>query len=95
MYDVFANITQDEGEHVSTMNACQREDAIIGSPNAVNAKTAALGALITAQLWFQRVAENAAMSETAIDVDALADSAITDTAATTVLDAILRIFDFM
>ena len=95
MYDVFANITQDEGEHVSTMNACQREDAIIGSPNAVNAKTAAVGALITAQLWFQRVAENAAMSETALDVDALADSAITDTAATTVFDAILRILDFM
>jgi ubiquinol oxidase len=95
MYDVFANITQDEGEHVSTMNACQREDAIIRSPNAVNAKTAAFGALITAQLWFQRVAENAAMSETALDVDALADSAITDTAATTVFDAILRILDFM
>jgi ubiquinol oxidase len=90
MYDVFCNIRDDEGEHVSTMNACQREDSIIASPNGVNAKTAAIGAIITAQIWFNHLAQTAVESEV-VDVDALVDSAFASDAGSSIIDAILRL----
>lgn len=92
LFDVFSNIRDDEGEHVNTMNACQREDSDISSPNAVNAKTAAIAALIAAQYAFQKIAETALMAdEVAIDVDAVMDEKV----AVGVFDAILRLFDFL
>lgn len=86
LYDVFCNIRDDEAEHVNTMNACQREDKAVASPNAVNAKTAAISALITAQYVFQRIAESSVVEDLMVDdLDVLAD----DTSAG-VLDAVIR-----
>jgi len=96
LYDVFSNIRDDEGEHVKTMGACQREDSAISSPNAVNAKTAAIAALLTAQVVFSRLGETATLAQDAaeIDVDALTDAA-TVGAATGLFDALFSILDFL
>lgn len=93
LYDVFSNIRDDEGEHVSTMNACQKEDAAVSSPNSVNAKTAAISALITAQYVFTRFAEiRGGLGGELLD-DLLVDDAILDDANAGILDAILRAVD--
>ena len=92
MYDVFSNIRDDEGEHVSTMHACQIPDAIINSPNAVNAKTAAIGALVAAQIWFSRVAETGALGDAALDDELMsrADWGATDG----IFDALFNLLHF-
>jgi len=92
MYDVFSNIRDDEGEHVSTMHACQIPDAIISSPNAVNAKTAAIGALVAAQIWFSRVAETGALGDAALDDELMsrADWGATDG----IFDALFNLLHF-
>jgi ubiquinol oxidase len=92
LYDVFCNIRDDEGEHVSTMNACQREDSDISSPNAVNAKTAAVAALLAAQYAFQKVAETALTADEFLDVDAVMDEKVLSAG---VFDTLLRLFDFL
>ena len=96
LYDVFSNIRDDESEHVKTMGACQREDSAISSPNAVNAKTAAVAALVTAQVVFFRLGESATLAQDAaeLDVDALTDAA-TVGAATGLFDALFSILDFL
>ncbi len=96
LYDVFSNIRDDESEHVKTMGACQREDSAISSPNAVNAKTAAFAALVTAQVVFFRLGESATLAQDAaeLDVDALTDAA-TVGAASGLFDALFSILDFL
>ena len=96
LYDVFSNIRDDESEHVKTMGACQREDSAISSPNAVNAKTAAIAALVTAQVVFFRLGESATLAQDAaeLDVDALTDAA-TVGAASGLFDALFSILDFL
>ena len=96
LYDVFSNIRDDESEHVKTMGACQREDSAISSPNAVNAKTAAVAALVTAQVVFFRLGESATLAQDAaeLDVDALTDAA-TVGAASGLFDALFSILDFL
>jgi len=94
MYDVFSNIRDDEAEHVSTMNACQKPDAIVSSPNAVNAKTAAIGALVAAQIWFSRVAQTGVLED--VD-DTVVDELMTRAdigAMDGFLDALFNLFHF-
>ena len=78
------------------MGACQREDSAISSPNAVNAKTAAVAALVTAQVVFFRLGESATLAQDAaeLDVDALTDAA-TVGAASGLFDALFSILDFL
>ena len=52
LYDTFANIRDDEGEHVKTMIACQDEDALVASPNRLRGQVAVAAStlLITSYL---------------------------------------------
>ena len=58
LYDVFEAIRDDEGEHVATMRECQMEDSMIEDVAKVNLGTAAVLALVAANVWMNRAAES-------------------------------------
>jgi len=75
LYDVFANIADDEAEHVNTMKSCQDPQVIVRSPNAEAAVLAAAALAAAAA----KLAENAAFDEgfefaEGLDITALLES---------------------
>uniref|UniRef100_A0A7S1XNH1 Alternative oxidase n=2 Tax=Phaeomonas parva TaxID=124430 RepID=A0A7S1XNH1_9STRA len=52
LYDVFANIRDDEKEHVATMAACQDRNVIVSSPRTEIITAATIAAALASQRYF-------------------------------------------
>ena len=71
LHDVFEAIRDDEGEHVATMRECQMEDSMMEDVAKVNLGTAAVLALVAANVWINRAAESVgldSMESTGVDL---------------------------